>query len=136
MKLAILETKLKVKTGTDVKKVVFDFNEALNQDLEKLYPLVFWDIDNSTFRKNLSNGKESFVANVFILGPWDSETDDKFTRWDELISDLETYLSVISNLADISLGDMNVDKELYPAGLLSVDNEIGVRYRVTWKLWC
>jgi len=136
MNLTTLKARLEVVTGTDIQKVTFDFEDALNRDLDKEYPMVFWDIDNSAFTKNISDGKETFVANVFIVGPFDHDADDKFTRWDELIDDLEAYLVVVSNLADISLGSLNVEKELYPAGILSVDDEIGVRYRVTWKLWC
>ena len=72
----------------------------------------------------------------FCLGPWASHTDNKFTRWDELIEDLENYLVVVSNLTDISLGSNSVETQLFPPGELSVDGEIGIRYRVTWKLWC
>jgi hypothetical protein len=137
MLLTDLKSKLETTLDTEIVKVVFDFSTVLNQDLEKEYPYVFWDIDNSKWRKDQRSGIAQIALDVFILSTGSEENaDDKFEIWDSLEGQLVVYLEMINTLANIQIGLSDIECEYYPAGLISVDNEYAVRYKVNLKLWC
>ena len=136
MNLVSLQSKLETVINTEIQKVVFDFSTILNQDFEKEYPLVFWDLDNSKWTKNLRSDFQIVTMDCFILGSIDENNDDKINIWDTLELQLDIYLLLLNQLANIQVISDNITKEYYPAGLLTVDNEVGIRYNIGLKLWC
>ena len=85
-------------------------------------------------------GPGEIEIDVFCILGIEPECDVKAARlevWDDCETYLQGYLDEVNDLADISIPDLNdIEFEYYPAGLLSIDRELGVRYRVTLKLWC
>jgi len=132
-----LKQELEEVGTTGIQKVLFDFSEILNIDLNKAYPLVFWDIDNSSFIKNFRDSTQLVTMDVFILDLFNDDEDKKITKWDELETVFDAYINLVNAKEFISIPEMtNIAKELYPPGIISVDNEVGMRYRVTLKLHC
>ena len=136
MNLASLQSKLETVINTDIQKVVFDFSTILNQDFEKEYPLVFWDLDNSKWTKELRGDKSKVTMDCFILGSIDENNEDKINVWDTLESQFDTYLLALNQLSNLFVSTDGITKEYYPAGLLTVDNEVGIRYALALILWC
>lgn len=136
MNLQSLRTILETTTGTNIKQVLFDFAPVLNDELDKQYPLVLWDIDNSTWKDNQRSGEQFISINIYVVAPFSHYNEDKILAWDSLEADLKEYLNVINGQDFIYVDLREVEKEYYPASLLTVDGEIGLRYRLPMKLWC
>jgi len=128
------------KANTDIAQVIFDYSDYLNVDSGKVYPLVLWDLTGAKGIANLSEGTREIEIDIFCITAVKPEDDIKTRRlehWDDCEVDLQTYLNEVNDLTNITVQDLNdVEFEYYPAGLLSIDRELGVRYRVTLKLWC
>jgi len=141
MTLETLATKLEsAKTGTDIEQVIFDFADYLNTDRGKVYPVVLWNLTGIKGIADLREGSRELEVDVFCIIGVTPEDDVKLSRlqnWDDCETYLQAYLDEVNDQDDLSIPDLNnVEFEYYPAGLLSVDRELGVRYRVTLKLWC
>jgi len=136
MNLELLTSKLETVLNTEISKVLFDFSTLLNQDFEKEYPLVFWDLDNSKWTKELRGTNQTVVMDCFILGMINENYDNKITIWDTLEAQMDVYLAELNKLSQIQIINTTFIKEYYPAGLMTVDNEVAVRYNLSLKLWC
>lgn len=141
MNLKTLSTRLEsAKDDTNVQQVIFDYSDYLNTDPAKIYPVVLWDIANLDGIKNLTKGEALFEIDVFCIievKPEDDRGAARLEAWDDCEVDLQAYLDEVNDLDDISIPDLNeVEVEYFPAGFLSIDREVGVRYRITLKLWC
>lgn len=137
MTLETLKGILEDTGSTAIMMVLFDFNQVLNENFEKDYPLTFWDIDNSTWVKNKRNYQQDVTIDVYQMERFDEYKDNKFAKWDQLESLLDSYLENLNENGSISILNMdNLAKELYAPGVLSVDMEIGIKYRVKLKMWC
>jgi len=126
------------KTDTDVEQVVFDYSAYLETHSKK-YPLILWDIDNLRGLLNLNSSERTITLDVWCINEVEPEKDqdDKLEAWDEIEAELVAYIMQVDASYDISLATYDsIDYEYYPAGLLSLDREMAVKYTVTLKLWC
>lgn len=140
MTLVELRTKLEsAATATNVETVLFNYSEYLNY-AEKDYPLVLWDLDNMTGIKNRKEDRKVITIDCYILGlvtPEDDEANNRHAIWDELEGDLEMYLYNVNEDDDLSIENLlSTSFEYYPAGLFSLEREMGLRFQVVMKLWC
>lgn len=132
-------------TGTPM--VVFDFLFYINLKT-KTYPLFIWDIANITNAvRNLradNTGLPTALMTVPLYGiklitPENDTDAAKLAVWDDIESDMLTYLQSGVNALD-NVHVTNIDAmpvaDYYPAGMLSVDREMGVLYNVNLQLWC
>lgn len=144
MNLTNLNTALSgAKTGTDIQLVLLDFIQYWDGNYSKLYPAIVWDFDNMTFTRNLRSGAERtarFVIDMYginIITPESDRGTAKHTAWDAIEADMLAYLTKVDALTGISVVNMEeMPGEYYMPGILSMDRELGVRYRVTLDLWC
>ena len=140
MNLTTLSTRLEsAKDNTDIAQVIFDYADYLNRP-GKTYPVILWDITGSQGVRNLTSGEAEIEIDVYCIVAVTPEDDINAARlgnWDDCETYLQAYLEAVNDATDISIPDLNnIEFEFYPAGLLSIDREVGVRYRVTLKLWC
>jgi hypothetical protein len=140
MTLANLKTKLQIIAGTDIKQVVFDWKEILN-NTNKTYPVVLWSLGNARFEKDLRvtvQKTKIITVPVFAIAFFNPLTDNKITTWDTLEAQFETYLNLVdanSNLQIVNISSLK--GEYIPEGVISADKEIGIMYSdVQIKAFC
>ena len=145
MTLASLKSYLDgAKSGTDISLVLFDFLEYADTNLAKTYPLAVWDIGNLKGTKNLrqTSGLSAVIEidlyAMNLVTPEDDITPGSLVKWDALEADLLAYLTAVNALAYIKVLNLDsIEFEYYPAGILSMEREVGVLYRaVKLELWC
>ena len=124
-------------TGTDIVEVYFNWSKILNETLVKQYPLILWDVDNLSGSKNLRKltPGQVITLNVFV-GNVILPDVDEILAWDEVIADLDEYLLSFADSDSVKLNLEEFEFELLPGGLISVEREIAVRYRIELELWC
>ena len=141
MTLAELRTKLvAAATGNDIQQVYFDWNKILDETLVKTYPIVLWDIDNMEGERTIrtaaqAEDRQTITMNAYVGNVYAVDSD-KIVAWDAIIDDMDKYLLSLNLQTNVQVDLIDVTYELIPAGFLSVDREIAVRYRITLKLWC
>ena len=129
------------RAGTKVRQVVYDVSAVLNSGAKE-YPLVCWDLENAKpIVKDLRTGQGTMRVNVLcadIVEPeTDTDTDLKLASYDAIEATLVAYLAAVEALASVTIPNKaDIEVEYYPAGLVSVDRELAVRYAVTLRLWC
>lgn len=125
-------------TGTDVVQVVFDYNTYMNYG-DKTYPLALWDFDNMEGTVNMGGEEKLVTMNCWCVNEVSPEADvvNRHLAWDEIEADMQAYLQAVNAVEDLSVENIRaLPFEYFPAGLLSVEREMAVRYRVELKLWC
>lgn len=141
MTLAQLKAKLIVVTGTDIEKVFFDWAQYLNENsIGKEYPLVLWSLSGSDFKKDIRSNTIQKVKtlNLDVFAVMNiSATDDKITIWDTLEADFDEYLNAVNSMDGLSIANIDdIEGEYYPEGLLSIESEIGIGYKIELKIFC
>jgi hypothetical protein len=139
--LANLKAKLIVLTGTSIGEVLFDWQEYLNEVRTKTYPVVLWSLNNAKFKNDIRTSTiqkvKPLTLNVFAINSFDALTQDKITVWDTLEGYFNIYLNKMNETTGISIENINeIDGEYFPEGLLSVDSELGIGYKITLKIYC
>lgn len=131
------------KTGTNIQMVLFDFLFYANlKNKAKEYPLVIWDIDNLTGNKDIRAKATDSRLNIDmyclnLVTPEDDKGEAKLPVWDQIEADMQTYLRKVGALEFVEIPEFTVNFEYYPAGMLSMEREMGVLYRqIPLKLWC
>jgi len=141
MTLAALKLKLLVLTGTNISEVLFDWQEYLNEVRTKTYPVVLWSLSGAKFTKDARTATiqktKLLTLTVFAINAFDINTQDKITAWDTLEGYFDIYLNAMHVTTGLSIvGIEALEGEYFPEGLLSVDSEIGIGYKITLKMWC
>ena len=141
MLLSALKAKLVIVTGTSIGEVLFDWQEYLNEVRTKTYPVVLWSLSGAKFSKDIRTDTiqkiKLLTLTVFAINAYDINTQDKITVWDTLEGYFDVYLNAIHATAGLSIVGVDaLEGEYFPEGLLSVDSEIGIGYKVTLKMWC
>ena len=136
MNLQELKAKLILVGDSGVNQVEFDFSQFLNTDLNKSYPYVLWDINNSIKQKNRRDGTYTLEFDAYIIGKYPESIYDKLRIWDELEAYFDAYLAVIESDSYITVENLTIKVEYYDTGLLSIDGEYGVKHRVILTVWC
>jgi len=111
MTLATLQTKLKTLTGTSIGEVFFDWKIYSDNDVNRTFPVVVWNLDGaefttdyrtSTIQKTKIITLTAFAINVFPID------GDKITVWDTLEGYFITYLNKVNEMTGIQI--LNIDK--------------------------
>lgn len=138
MTLEALRLKLVAAASTtDINQVVFDYNSYLNHGT-KTYPLALWDFDNMEGVAEIG-GTRTVTMNCWCINEVLPEDDvvGRHNKWDEIETDMVAYLTAVNQQTEISIENLRaMPFEYFPAGLLSLEREMAVRYRVELKLWC
>ena len=128
------------KSGTNIVEVYFDFLAFMNEAIEKQYPLVIWDLDNLKGSWDLRSGTlktvEIDIYLVNLVVPNTDHGENRLSVWDTMIADLIEYLNSVNDTNLISVKPDEINLELIPAGMLSMERELGVRFRIEVTLWC
>lgn len=141
MTLAALKVKLLVVSGTDILKVYFEWAEYLNENsIGKQYPLVLWSLSGSKFTKDIRTATiqkvKILTLDVFAVKDL-ATTEDKITVWDALEEDFDAYINAVNAMTGLSVGNIDkIEGEYFPEGLLSIESEIGIGYRIELKIFC
>jgi len=138
MTYADLKTKLdSAKTGTDIVQVVFDYTTYLNYG-SKTYPLALWDIGNATGTIDRREGVKELNMDLWILTEVEPEDDvvNRHAAWDTIQTAFLEYIAEVDDQDDLTVETTEPEFEHFPAGLLSLEREMAIRYRITLKLWC
>jgi hypothetical protein len=140
MTLEALRLKLvAAATGVDVAQVVFDYSNYLNHG-SKTYPLALWDFNNLGGEGFMVAGEESDLRiNCWFVTSVSPEEDvvKRHLIWDGLIADAKAYLDAVNGQDDVTIENIRKPPfEFFPAGLLSPEREMAVRYEIELKLWC
>lgn len=138
MTLASLKTELEKKGGVAVGDIIVDYHSQA-QLPNLTYPLVIWNLAGDGSRFVLDARKESKVItlDVFICGEIDPNTGNKFTVWDTIEALLRSYLAVVNSNSKLQINNMNnITGEYYPFGVITVEGEVGLRYRVELEMLC
>ena len=139
MKLTELKSALDLVGDSGVKMVIFEFPDELNvTEPNKIYPLVFWDFNSLKFEQDLRKPKALMTINCFILKNYDKNTaaDSKFEIWDDLMTVFKDYIEGINTGDNYYYIDTDTNIELYDAGIISVDYELGIGYTMEIKAHC
>ncbi len=146
MTLEQLRTDLdSAKTGTNIAMVIFDFLTYANiENKRKEYPLIVWDIDNLTGTKNLRAENEisgTMAIDMYcmqLVTPEDDMAENKLVVWDDIEAAMLTYLHQVNGLSHVSIPNLTeIEYEYYPAGMLSMERELGVLYKsIGLQIWC
>lgn len=132
------------KDDTNVKMVMFDFLAYANVELNKDYPLIVWDLDNLTGNKNLraTVGVSGLLTIdmycMSLVTPEDDVAGAKLPVWDSIEADMLAYLTEVNAVSTLAVKNLDtVSFEYYPAGMLSMERELGVVYKgIQLELWC
>ena len=139
MNLATLKSKLDTaKSGTGVVQVVFDYSSYMNHGT-KTYPLALWDFDNIEGTVNISGAEKLMKINCWCINEVSPEADvvNRHLAWDTIETIMQLYVTAVNGTADLSIENIrNIPYEYFPAGLLSLEREMAVRYQIELKLWC
>ena len=141
MTLEQLRVKLvAAKTGA-IAQVVFDYSDYMNRNGDsKTYPICLWDINNMEGTQNLAGDQEkTIIMNCWCIGDVAPEADvvNRHLVWDTLETVFKAYLVALQADGNITIqNSREMPFEYFPAGLFSLEREMGVRYRVELKLWC
>lgn len=141
MTLAALKAKLVVLTGTSIGEVLFDWQEYLNENRTKTYPIILWSLNNAKFANDIRTGTiqkvKTLTLNVFAINAFNAVTQDKITVWDTLEGYFNIYLNAMDVTTNIKIDNIDkIEGEYFPEGLLSIDSELGIGYKITLKLYC
>jgi hypothetical protein len=123
---------------TDIERVFFDYTAYLTYGL-KAYPLVIWDVNNLSGTADLHTGQKIINLDcwcVHLVEP-DDDVNAKLAVWDAIEADMQAYVLEVNGAANLSVENIkNIPYEYFPAGILSPEREMAVKYRVTLKMWC
>jgi len=141
MTLEALRQKLvaaQVAAGLTELTVLFDYSSVLN-NADKSYPIALWDFDNITGTVNFAAPEKFMTINCWCIN--DVSPDDdvvaRHKQWDTIEAVLQTYLGFVNQQTDVTVENIRaMPFEYFPAGLLSPEREMAVRYSVDLKLWC
>ena len=124
-----------------ISQVIFDYSSYLNQNGDsKTYPIVLWDFDNMGGTQSLGGDQEKLInMNCWCIGDVSPEADivNRHLVWDTLETAFKAYLVAVQADDNVTIeNSREMPFEYFPAGLLSLEREMGIRYRVEMKLWC
>lgn len=141
MTLEQLRLKLVAAKTAGIAQVVFDYLSYMNRHGDsKTYPIALWDFNNIQGTQNLAGDQEKIITmNCWCIGDVAPEADvvNRHLVWDNLETAFLAYLTALQADGNITLeNSREVPFEYFPAGLLSLEREMGVRYNLTLKLWC
>jgi hypothetical protein len=137
MKLKDLKTKLQTTTTTNIKSVIVDAFQSWAEVQTKQYPTILWNLAASQFKKDIRNERKQLTMDVWIIGAFNPNTQDKLEVWDQLEDDLDDYLNLINSQGDIQILDLDqVKGEYFWEGSTSGDCELGIQYKTTIKITC
>lgn len=138
-----MKTFLSVTGSSGVASVLFDLQDVVNTNIDKSYPLVFWNVNTIKFNDNFRQNKRKFSIRCFIVAKYISEEETTLTKlqqWDAVQAIFKTY---IDNLVSVSgnysydFTDLdNVEGEYYDRGQTSIDEEIGIGYTMNLESFC
>ena len=139
MTLEQLRVKLVAAKTTGIAEVVFDYSSYMHT-ADKTYPIALWDFDNIEGTQNLGGDQEREITmNCWCIGDVSPEEDEEYRhkKWDTLEAAFKLYLVAVQTDNNITIeNSREVPFEYFPAGLFSLEREMGIRYNVTLKLWC
>ena len=110
MTLATLKSKLVVITGTSIGQVYFDWKVYSDEDRNRTFPVVVWNLDGAKFagdkrtttiQKTKIITVTAFAINIFPID------GNKITVWDTLEGYFDTYLNAMNNMSGIQI--LNID---------------------------
>jgi hypothetical protein len=141
MTLEQLRLKLVAAKTAGVAQVIFDYLSAMNRNGDsKSYPIVLWDFNNLAGTQNLGGDQEKTITvNCWCLGDVSPEADidNRHLVWDNLETEFKAYLVALQADGNITIqNSREMPFEYFPAGLFSLEREMGIRYSVILKLWC
>lgn len=141
MTLEQLRVKLDAaKTGNAIVQVVFDYSAYMNKGRgNKTYPLALWDFNNIKFDWNRRSDVKYYTIHCWGVIDVTPEDDlvKRHVQWDTIQAAMAAYLTAVEGQADLTVENADLTSgEFYPAGFLSLDREMGIRYEVELKLWC
>jgi len=133
------------KTGTGLNLVYFDYSSVLNKR-DKVYPLALWDFDNVDGLVSMESGvvdvnkvEKTMTVNCWCINLVSPESDvvDKHVTWDAIEVVMLKYINAVNAAESITVENMRaIPYSYFPAGLLSLEREMAVRYSVDLKLHC
>jgi hypothetical protein len=136
MTLTSLKAALVAVGTTGVGSVIFDWQTFLNEPGIKTYPVVLWNLSGAGFKKDSRTKVKVYTITVFIINKIETG-EEKLTKWDAMEVILDAYLAYVNAMTGITIENIdNVDGDYYAEGLISVDSEIGLSYKVELKTWC
>ena len=141
MTLEQLRLKMVAAKTAGIAQVVFDYSSYMNRNGDsKTYPIALWDLDNIEGTQNLGGDQEKEITmNCWCIGDVAPEADvvNRHVVWDTLETAFKAYLVALQAQTNITIQNIReMPFEYFPAGLLSLEREMGVRYKVELKLWC
>jgi len=143
MTLATLKSKLDAaKSGTDIVTVLFDFLQYANTKRTISHPFVIWDIGNIRGTKSIRSTAVPGLMTIDLycmdlVTPEDDITQGALTKWDAIEADMLAYLTKVMATTNLTIENQDdIEYEYYPGGMLKMEREVGVRYRIQLKAWC
>lgn len=143
--LESLKTYLSVVGSSGIRQVLFDLNEVVNSaSTEKTYPYVFWDLNSIKFTEDARHNVRDYAITVYAvvkhINEEESGSDPKIKAWDDLHTKFQLYLANLVNVQatyNFAFYDLsNVQGEYYDRGQVSVDEEIGIGFKLKLKGYC
>ena len=141
MTLEQLRLKLVAAQTTGIAQVVFDYLSYNNRGGDsKTYPIALWDFNNIEGTQNLGGDQEKLIKmDCWCIGDVapEADIDNRHLVWDTLETAFKLYLVALQGDGNITIqNSREMPFEYFPAGLLSLEREMGIKYRVELKLWC
>ena len=142
MTLAALQTVLQDVTNTDIAEVILDSRLYFNIKREKQYPFVLWIMDNvpaTKDRRDTVIQKDATITiAAFIVGYFNSQTDDRIATWDLLEGYFNEYINKVDTSSSVQVVNIdNMEGVYIHEGAESHDKELGIFFpKVVIKTFC
>jgi hypothetical protein len=134
--LTTLKSRLTSAISGIFTQIFFDYAEVLNTSIAKTYTYVAWNFDTASGKVSLREAGKELEMEVIAVNTFNPETDDLLAAYDSLEAKLLSYMTAVGLQTNIQVLTDIADIEYYPRGTVSIDSEIGVKIKVTLKLWC
>jgi hypothetical protein len=105
----------------------------------KSYPIALWDFDNIEGVVDFTEPNKLITMNCWCIDDVSPEDDVvlRHKQWDTIEAVMQSYLGYVNEQASVTIENIRaIPFEYFPAGLISPEREMAVRYRVELKLWC
>ena len=139
-----LKTFLSLVGTTGITNVYFDLNQMINTDRAKTYPFVFWDLSSIKFNEDIRQGIRKFTITAYMVDQYIQEEtitgESKIKTWDDLHTMFVAYINYLESIKAAhayTFVELNsIDGEYYDRGQTSVDEELGIGYKMSLEAYC
>lgn len=145
MDISELKQALEQTWASEIRAVYFQAPEQINVEPGKDYPLILVNQNTIEVEQHPRNTgaqiEATYTLDVFVIGYFDEqdkdETRDRFKIWRDLNEQFIEYLAEQNeNQTKLKIRTEVIGGEFYTAGIISIDYEAAIGYKITIDTYC